>query len=75
MGTEAVRIAGAGLSGLSTAIGLARLGHRVDVFEKNTDSGMLRHADWDAIESGRIWVESEGKGSGSMFCFTLPVKE
>jgi flavin-dependent dehydrogenase len=51
MGASTVRIAGAGLSGLSTAIGLARLGHRVDVFEKNTDSGMLRHADWDAIEN------------------------
>ena len=24
---------------------------------------------------GRIWVESEGKGMGSMFCFTLPQKE
>jgi hypothetical protein len=46
-----VRIAGAGLSGLSAAIGLARRGHRVDVFERNADSGMLRHADWDAIEN------------------------
>ena len=51
MGVSIVRIAGAGLSGLSTAIGLARLGHHVDVFEKNTNSGMLRHADWDAIEN------------------------
>jgi flavin-dependent dehydrogenase len=51
MGTSIVQIAGAGLSGLSTAIGLARLGHRVDVFEKNAESGMLRHADWDAIEN------------------------
>ena len=51
MSTGIVRIAGAGLSGLSTAIGLARLGHHVEVFEKNTDSGMLRHADWDAIEN------------------------
>ena len=51
MAAEIVRIAGAGLSGLSTAIGLARLGHRVAVFERNTDSGMLRHADWDAIEN------------------------
>jgi hypothetical protein len=51
MGDSIIRIAGAGLSGLSTAIGLARLGHRVEVFEKNADSGMLRHADWDAIEN------------------------
>jgi signal transduction histidine kinase len=27
------------------------------------------------VHSGRIWVESEGKGKGSMFCFTLPIKE
>jgi signal transduction histidine kinase len=24
---------------------------------------------------GKIWAESEGKGKGSKFCFTLPVKE
>jgi signal transduction histidine kinase len=27
------------------------------------------------VHGGRIWVESEGKGSGSMFCFTLPIKK
>jgi signal transduction histidine kinase len=24
---------------------------------------------------GRIWIESEGQGSGSVFCFTLLIKE
>jgi signal transduction histidine kinase len=27
------------------------------------------------VHGGRIWVESQGKDQGSMFCFTLPVKE
>ena len=27
------------------------------------------------VHGGRIWVESQGKGKGSMFCFTLPIKE
>jgi signal transduction histidine kinase len=27
------------------------------------------------VHGGRIWVESEGKGRGSMFCFILAVKE
>ena len=51
MAESTVRIAGAGLSGLSTAIGLACRGQRVKVFEKNAESGMARHADWDAIEN------------------------
>lgn len=54
--TESIRIAGAGLSGLSAAIGLAQRGYRVEVFEKNADSGQLRHTDWDAIEN---WTTQE----------------
>ena len=27
------------------------------------------------IHKGRIWVESEGNGKGSTFCFTLPISE
>src|SRR4051812_21401318 len=51
MSHDSIRIAGAGLAGLSAAIGLARRGHRVELFEKNADSGAARHSDWDAIEN------------------------
>lgn len=56
MKADSIRIAGAGLSGLSAAICLARHGHRVEVFEKNAESGQTRHADWDAIEN---WTTEE----------------
>jgi flavin-dependent dehydrogenase len=56
MKTDRIRIAGAGLSGLSAAICLAQRGHRVEVFEKNAESGQTRHADWDAIEN---WTTEE----------------
>jgi flavin-dependent dehydrogenase len=51
MSKGSIRIAGAGLAGLSAAIGLARRGHHVEVFDKNPDSGAARHSDWDAIEN------------------------
>ena len=51
MNRDVVRIAGAGQSGLSTAIGLTRRGHRVDAFEKNADSGEARRGHWDAMEN------------------------
>ena len=25
------------------------------------------------VHGGRVWVESEGMGKGSRFCFTVPV--
>src|SRR5215211_2806997 len=56
MKTDSIRIAGAGLSGLSAAIGLAQRGQNVEVFERNSDSGQTRHADWDAIEN---WTTEE----------------
>jgi len=37
MSRNSIRIAGAGLAGVSAAIGLARRGHQVEVFEKNAD--------------------------------------
>lgn len=46
-----ISVAGAGLAGLTTAINLARWGHQVEVFEINNDSGVSRHAEWDAIEN------------------------
>ena len=56
MKSDRIRIAGAGLSGLSAAIGLAQRGYQVDVFERNTESGQTRHTDWDAIEN---WTTEE----------------
>jgi flavin-dependent dehydrogenase len=44
------------LSGLSAAICLAQRGYRVEIFERNSDSGQTRHADWDAIEN---WTTEE----------------
>lgn len=44
-------IAGAGLSGLSTAIGLAQSGWPVEIFDAAPDSGWGRKGTWDAIEN------------------------
>lgn len=49
--SQPIRIAGAGLAGLSTAINLAKQGHRVEVFEKRADAGFSRLPDWDAAEN------------------------
>jgi flavin-dependent dehydrogenase len=56
MNSNILRIAGAGLSGLSAAIGLAQRGYQVEVFERNSESGQTRHTDWDAIEN---WTTEE----------------
>jgi len=48
---QVTRIAGAGLSGLATGIGLAQAGRAVEVFESGRDSGWEREGDWDAVEN------------------------
>ena len=44
-------IAGAGLAGLTTAIGLAQSGWPVEIFDSAPDSGWERKGTWDAIEN------------------------
>ncbi|MDD5371199.1 MAG: NAD(P)-binding protein [Anaerolineaceae bacterium] len=61
--SEPIRIAGAGLAGLSAAVSLARSGHRVEIYEKNCDSGEARQEDWDTIEN---WTTEQD------FCNLLP---
>ena len=56
MKKDKIRIAGAGISGLTAAISLSRMGYPVEVFEKNGDSGFERTSDWDAIEN---WTTRE----------------
>jgi flavin-dependent dehydrogenase len=51
MRSETIKIAGAGLAGLTAAISLARGGHKVVLYEKNSETGENRNPDWDAIEN------------------------
>lgn len=46
-----VRVVGAGVSGLTAAIQLARHGASVEVFERRTDSGWARELRCDAVEN------------------------
>lgn len=46
-----INIQGAGLSGLSAAINLARAGYNVDVFEKDDDCGKRFHGDLEGLEN------------------------
>ncbi|KYK32776.1 MAG: NAD(P)/FAD-dependent oxidoreductase [Theionarchaea archaeon] len=50
------KIVGAGISGLSAAITLAKAGHNVDVFEKNEDVGKRFRGDLEGLEN---WSEKE----------------
>jgi flavin-dependent dehydrogenase len=51
-----IKILGAGLSGLTAAINLAKKGYKVDVYEKNKDVGMRFHGDIQGLEN---WSEKK----------------
>ena len=46
-----IKILGAGLSGLTAAINLAKAGYKIDVYEKNKDSGMRFNGDLQGLEN------------------------
>lgn len=48
-----IKIVGAGISGLTAAINLAKAGHKVKVFEKNDIVGKRFHGDYQGIEN---WI-------------------
>jgi flavin-dependent dehydrogenase len=53
---EAIKIVGAGPSGLTAAINLAMAGYKVDVFEKRSDTGKRFHGDLQGLEN---WSDEE----------------
>lgn len=50
--TQTIRIAGAGLSGLATAVLLARRGRAVEVFDRRRGGGGRFHGGWQIVENG-----------------------
>lgn len=46
-----IKILGAGISGLSAAINLAKAGKSVEVYERNSDCGMRFHGDMQGLEN------------------------
>ena len=55
---ENIKIMGAGLSGLSAAINLAKAGFNVDVFEKRDDCGLRFQGDINGLENWSSQVDA-----------------
>ena len=51
-----IKILGAGLSGLSAGINLAKSGYEVEIFERNADCGERFHGDLQGLEN---WTTKE----------------
>tara|TARA_Y100000034_G_scaffold136123_1_gene210917 strand:+ start:56 stop:1111 length:1056 start_codon:yes stop_codon:yes gene_type:complete len=49
-----IKILGAGISGLSAAINLAKAGYDVKVYEKNSDCGQRFHGDFQGLENWSV---------------------